>query len=68
MSKDYFRYTGEATRHTSFPLGGIGAGSIGLGADGRLKDWEIFNRPAKGTVNGFSHFAIRAIPWSICAS
>jgi uncharacterized protein (DUF608 family) len=61
MSKDYFRYTGEATRHTSFPLGGIGAGSIGLGADGRLKDWEIFNRPAKGTVNGFSHFAIRAM-------
>ena len=23
-------------------------------------DWEIFNRPNKGSVNGFSHFAIRA--------
>ena len=57
---DYFIYSGEQTRHTSFPLGGIGAGSVGLGADGRLRDWEIFNRPAKGTLNGFSHFAVRA--------
>ena len=23
-------------------------------------DWEIFNRPNKGTVNGFLHFAIKA--------
>ena len=56
----YFTYSGEKTRYGSFPLGGIGAGSIGLGSDGRLKDWEIFNRPAKGSLNGFSHFAIRA--------
>jgi uncharacterized protein (DUF608 family) len=25
-----------------------------------LIDWEIFNRPNKNSVNGFSHFAIRA--------
>jgi uncharacterized protein (DUF608 family) len=25
-----------------------------------LVDWEIYNRPNKGSVNGFSHFAIRA--------
>ena len=56
----YFEYSGENARHTSFPLGGIGTGSIGIGADGRLRDWEIFNRPSKGSVNGFSHFAIRA--------
>ncbi|MGE4612206.1 MAG: GH116 family glycosyl-hydrolase [Paracoccaceae bacterium] len=65
MSEDkkpngYFEYSGENTRHTSFPLGGIGAGSIGIGADGRLRDWEIFNKPSKGSINGFSHFAIRA--------
>lgn len=55
------KYTGEYTKEISFPLGGIGTGSIGLGGDGRLIDWEIFNRPAKGTINGYSHFAIKAI-------
>lgn len=57
---DYFTYAGENARNVVFPLGGIGAGCIGLGGDGRLRDWEIFNRPSKGSVNGFSHFAIRA--------
>ncbi len=42
------------------PAGRIGSGSIGLAGNGRLIDWEIFNRPNKGSVNGFSHFAIRA--------
>ncbi len=43
-----------------FPLGGIGAGSVGLTWDGRLVDWEIWNRPNKETVNGFTHFAVKA--------
>ncbi len=55
------KYTGEYTKEISFPLGGIGSGSIGLGGDGRLVDWEIFNRPSKGSTNRYSHFAIRAI-------
>ena len=55
-----FTYTGEKTREISFPLGGIGTGCIGLGGDGRLIDWEIFNKPNKGSYNGFSHFAVRA--------
>ncbi len=55
------KYIGENTRTISFPLGGIGTGCIGLGGDGRLIDWEIFNRPSKGSINGYSHFAIRAI-------
>ena len=44
----------------SFPLGGIGSGSIGLAGNGALIDWEIFNRPNKQSRNGFSHFAVRA--------
>lgn len=55
------KYTGEFTKEISFPLGGIGTGCIGLGGNGRLMDWEIFNRPAKGCDNLYSHFAIRAI-------
>lgn len=55
-----FSYCGSKTREISFPLGGIGSGCIGLGGSGHLVDWEIFNRPAKGTRNGFSHFAVKA--------
>jgi len=55
-----FVYSGRKTHEISFPLGGIGTGCIGLAGNGRLIDWEIFNRPNKGSLNGFSHFAIRA--------
>ncbi len=55
-----FLYKGRNTNEISFPLGGIGTGSIGLAGNGRLIDWEIFNRPNKGGLNGFSHFAIKA--------
>lgn len=32
------------------PLGGFGAGSISIGGYGDLRDFELFNRPAKGFV------------------
>ena len=57
---DHMLYKGAKTRAISFPLGGLGAGCIGLAGDGGLIDWEIFNRPSKGSVNGFSHFAVKA--------
>ncbi len=41
-------YTGQNVREISFPIGGIGTGCIGLGGDGRLREWEIRNRPDKG--------------------
>ena len=44
-------YTGASTREIVFPLGGIGTGSIGLGGNGRLTDWEIDGRPHKGAIN-----------------
>lgn len=55
-----FTYKGPNLRQISFPLGGMGTGCIGLAGDGRLIDWEIFNRPNKNSLNGFSHFAVRA--------
>ena len=53
-------YTKEALTYTALPLGGIGSGCIWIGGNGRLTDWEIFNRPNKGSDNGFSHFAVKA--------
>ena len=53
-------YKGKKTSQISFPLGGIGTGCIGLGGNGRLIDWEIFNRPDKGSLNGYSHLAVKA--------
>ena len=55
-----FSYEKSKLAQISFPLGGIGSGCIGLSGTGRLIDWEVFNRPNKGGLNGFSHFAIKA--------
>lgn len=43
----------------AFPLGGIGTGNVSLGARGDLRDWEIFNSPAKGNNLPNTFFAIR---------
>lgn len=52
-------YRGNALKNISFPIGGIGTGCIGLAGNGSLIDWEIFNRPNKGSLNGYSHFAVK---------
>ena len=44
----------------AFPLGGIGTGNVSLGARGELRDWEIFNRPAKGNTLPNTFFALWA--------
>src|SRR5690242_4691700 len=41
-------FTGPQLAMISFPLGGVGAGSIGLGGRGQLRDWEVANRTDKG--------------------
>lgn len=43
-----------------FPLGGIGGGSISIAGNGVLRDFEIFNKPNKGSYNGLTFFAVRA--------
>ena len=52
-------FTADAAK-VAFPLGGIGTGTVSLGARGDLRDWEIFNRPAKGTALPNTFFALRA--------
>ncbi|HET7346235.1 MAG TPA: GH116 family glycosyl-hydrolase, partial [Acidobacteriaceae bacterium] len=42
----------------SFPLGGVAAGSLGLGGRGQLRDWEIFNRPNRGFSPDYAFPAI----------
>lgn len=42
------QFSGRQLKMISFPLGGVAAGSIGLGGRGQLCNWEIFNRPNKG--------------------
>ena len=54
-------YTDRCLKEIVFPLGGIGTGSVGVNGIGHLVDWEIFNRPNKGSYNGYTHLAIRAV-------
>jgi uncharacterized protein (DUF608 family) len=51
-------FPGDASA-AAFPLGGIGTGNVSLGARGELRDWEIFNRPAKGRRLPYTFFALR---------
>ncbi len=53
-------YTGVAAGEVAFPLGGIGTGTVSLGARGELRDWEIFNRPAKRRSLPFSFVTLWA--------
>ena len=46
----------------AFPIGGIGTGTISIGCRGEFRDWEIFNRPAKGRTMPFSFVALWARP------
>lgn len=55
-------FSGDALREIAFPLGGIGTGTVSLGGRGQLRDWEIFNRPAKGRVLSYTFPAIYIKP------
>jgi non-lysosomal glucosylceramidase len=54
-------FPGEA-REVALPIGGIGTGTVSLGARGELRDWEIFNKPAKGLRLPYTFFALWGKP------
>lgn len=53
------RTFGPGAQAVAFPLGGIGTGTVSVGARGELRDWEIANRPDKGSWLPFTFFALR---------
>lgn len=55
-------YSGEQLREIAFPLGGIGTGCVSLTGRGSLVDWEIYNRPNKGSLLPYTFFALWAQP------
>src|SRR6266700_3515036 len=57
-------YAGAVAGEAAFPLGGIGTGTVSLGGRGELRDWEIFNRPAKRRILPLSFVALWAKPQS----
>lgn len=54
------KYKGKNLREIRFPLGGIGTGCVNICGNGRLCDFEIFDRPDKGGYNGYTHFSVKA--------
>lgn len=53
-------YQNEYLNEIAFPLGGIGTGCIGLAGNGSFREFEIFNRPNKGTINPYTFFLVKA--------
>jgi uncharacterized protein (DUF608 family) len=54
------RYEGAALRHLAVPLGGIGTGTIALGGEGGLRQWQIFNQINHRAFVPGSFFALHA--------
>ena len=62
LSEPAHSFSGPGALQVAFPLGGIGTGSVSLGGRGELRDWEIFNRPAKRRMLPFSFAALWVKP------
>lgn len=59
-AQDGETWYGADANEVAFPLGGIGTGTISIGARGNLRDFEIWNEPCKGLVLPYTHFTLSA--------
>ena len=59
IPKGTLSLTGEKLRCAAMPLGGIGTGTIALGGDGLLKQWQITNTVNHRAFVPNSFFAVR---------
>ena len=58
-AKGLFTLTDEKLRCSAMPLGGIGTGTIAIGGDGLLKQWQITNTVNHRAFVPNSFFAVR---------
>jgi uncharacterized protein (DUF608 family) len=59
MPKGILALIGEKLRCSAMPLGGIGTGSIAIGGDGLLKQWQINNQIDHRSYVPNCFFAVR---------
>ena len=59
VAKGILTLTNEKLRCSAMPLGGLGTGSIAIGGDGLLKQWQINNNINHRSYVPNSFFAVR---------